>query len=215
MREDSLQKKVWIKEISGDTSEYLLYDFSLNIGDTMNSINSFFNTGKAIIDSITPYLLNNSETTRAFYVTPINFSNLEFNFFIIEGVGSPVSFINPFEEVFEHQAKLNCVKENEINLYSHSGSNSCTGIILKLDNNISKFKSFTIFPNPNKGRNIIVLGKEIKTINIFNLHGQLIKEIETKDEETVINLANHPKGIYLVKALFKNGNVVNDKLIIQ
>ncbi len=77
------------------------------------------------------------------------------------------------------------------------------------------FSTIQISPNPNKGENIVISGKEINSINIFNLQGQLITKVETTNEETIINLENKPKGIYLVKALFKNGNVVTDKLVIQ
>jgi hypothetical protein len=214
MREDSLLKKVWIKEITGDTSEYLLYDFSLNIGDTMVSSN-YNDSHQAVIDSINPYILNNGDTTRAFYLTPISFSNLDPSFFVLEGIGSPISFIWPFETVFEHNAKLNCVKENSVTLFNSQWSNTpCNGIILS-SNITQKKNSFTISPNPNNGENILITGKGISKIKVFNLQGQLIRDEERPNEERVINIKNQPKGIYFVKALFKNGNVVSKKLVLQ
>ena len=90
-----------------------------------------------------------------------------------------------------------------------------TSIITTARNTKESTNKVRLSPNPNNGENIIVSGKEIETIKIFNLQGQLIKEIEISNEESIINLSNQPKGIYLIKALLKNGNLITEKLIIQ
>jgi hypothetical protein len=216
VREDTLVKKVWVRSFSGDTTEHLFYDFSLNAGDTMILDNINFGTYKSRIDSIKPYLLNNNETTRAFYLTPIDFGNLALNYCIIEGVGSITSFIFPFITEFENNAELRCVKDNGINLFSgpFGGSNTCGGTFVNLKE-INKIKySLDIYPNPSNGKNILISGEKLSYIEIYNIHGQLVKSIKILNSEVVLNLANQPNGIYFIKALFKNGKVISKKLIL-
>ncbi|MDB4533541.1 T9SS type A sorting domain-containing protein [Vicingaceae bacterium] len=226
LREDTVTRKIWglgLGYATFDSTETIVYDFSLNVGDTMASARKFGNLittttppyydyedYHAIIDSINFILLNNGDSTRAFYLSPIDFGVLANPFYVMEGIGSRIGFHYPFEVEFENDLDLTCVDDNNISLY---GVNC--GVILGI-NKPEQSNSFKISPNPNNGENIVVSGKEINTIKIFNLQGQLVKEVETKKKvETTINLENQPKGIYFVKALFKNGNVVTEKLVIQ
>jgi hypothetical protein len=234
LREDSVERKIWGVQLPNDTIERIVYDFSLNIGDTMSSSNwqdavftsistppyiFYANYRKAIVDSIGIFILDNGENTKVFYLTPIDNISVSLSqafytnhdpFYVIEGIGSLNGFHYPFHNEFENSFDLECVSDNNISLY---GIGSC-GIILSVDKT-EQSSIFKVFPNPNNGQNILISGKEISTIKIFNIQGQLLKEIETQHEETLVNLENQPKGIYLVNVQFKNGNVVTEKLVIQ
>lgn len=222
LREDSVQRKIWKKEVFGsDTSEYLIYNFSLNIGDTMTSMSSTsqFTTGfigspvKGVIDSISFITLNNNDITRVFYINPIDFYSFDHPFYIMEGVGSLQGFHSPFKHDFESTYHLVCVNDEGINLFSNP--NYSCGYLLNDKNEVKKGISFEFFPNPNNGENISIVGENIKTVDILNIQGQLIKTIEVTTNEIRINIENKTKGIYFVKSKFKNGAIVIKKLVIN
>ena len=221
LREDTLQKKVWTRDLWGDTTELLVYDFSVNVGDTMKSLwNGGWGPGHslAIVDSIGLATLNNNEITRIFYITPIDFGVVGFQpFYVIEGIGSPVGFYYPFENVFEHTAELTCVNDDGITLYSgpYGNTGSCYTPILSVNSNkVDIPPSFELYPNPNNGEIISIEGKGLDLVEIYNIHGQLIKAVAVENEEPIINLENQSKGIYLVKAQFNNGEVATKKLML-
>jgi hypothetical protein len=215
IREDTYAKKVWVRGTNlGDTTELLIYDFSVNVADTMSSWgacgpSSYCN---AIVDSIQPYILENGDTVRIFYVTPLNFGVLMHPFYVIESIGSFNSFYYPFINVFENGASLNCVKDSGELLYSGIGIGCGTVISINEMNNKT---TFNIYPNPNNGEQISITGKEINSIEILNIQGQLIKTVEVNKDSTLINLEDLPKGLYFVKVLFENGKVLTEKLILH
>lgn len=219
-----------------DSTEILVYDFSLNVGDTICSSNwdmAVFNSiptppyiewkdcYSAIIDSIGSIILNNGDTARIFHFSPVtpfpDFGTLG-NDYLIEGIGGMNGFLFPFKNEFENSVDLACVKDNGVNLFDASvwlwGGYSC-GTIVSTNDKKEEFTSFELYPNPNNGENILISGKDLDLINIYNLHGQLITTIVIKNEETLINIENQPKGIYLIKAQFKNGGIATKKLIIN
>lgn len=215
IREDTLTKQIFGRTL-GDTSELIIYDFSVNVGDTMRSVQWGMTSGPppyshAIVDSIKPYVLNNGETSKIYYVNPLDFGVLTFPFFVIEGVGGCNGFYYPFQGVFEDGANLTCVKDNGVELYS----NGICGTILSIYDNEFVETALNIFPNPTNGNELFISGENISTIEILNLQGQLIKTIEASTNEVLINIANQAKGIYFVKAQFNDGTIVIKKLIVN
>lgn len=179
----------------------------------------------AIVDSMGTILLNNNETARTFFVTPIDFYNLFGNggipFFIVEGVGAATGFVYPFVRVFENYAQLGCVKEDGVNLYNGNyleigvGLGSSCGLILSTNDKEEEFISFELYPNPANGESITIDGEGLNLFELYNIQGQLIKTVEVKNDKVTIDLNKQPKGIYFVKAQFKNGVVTTKKLIIN
>jgi len=225
LREDTIAKKVFGRAIT-DTADYLIYDFSVNVGDIMYSSVCFSDgvisnytycsfdstySPKILIDSITPYTLSNGEVTRAFYGTPINFSSFAQPFKVIEGIGGYGGFSNPFYEDFEVTQELTCVKDSGEIIFS---SGNCGYFVGTEEYNINNF-DFKMFPNPNNGNNITITGDELEKVEFYNIHGQQIKSILVKNDNAIVKLNNQPKGIYFVKVHFKNGTVSAKKLIIK
>ncbi|MBT3169038.1 MAG: T9SS type A sorting domain-containing protein [Candidatus Cloacimonetes bacterium] len=58
-------------------------------------------------------------------------------------------------------------------------------------------------------------GKDLTTIKIFNIKGQLIKKYSINNNLHTINLNEQSKGIYLVKILTKNGIRVKKCLLLK
>jgi len=231
LREDTASRKVWARTVS-DTSEHLIYDFSVNVGDTMKTTPCFqrfegstpffasnncndlisHDNRKVLIDSIGLITLDNGEVTRIFYGTTINYFSLNGLLVkTIEGVGGPDGLTNPFFDGFEWDKKLVCVQDSGEFLFT---TGYCGYFVGTEEYNINNF-DFKMFPNPNNGNNITITGDELEKVEFYNIHGQQIKSILVKNDNAIVKLNNQPKGIYLVKTHFKNGTVSAKKLIIK
>lgn len=100
-------------------------------------------------------------------------------------------------------------EENELNdagsVYIFSPSDLASN-----ENNFSE-KSVRIYPNPAKDFINIASIKEINSIEILDQSGKRISE----SKESKINISQFPKGIYILKIKFSNGNSSIQKLIKQ
>lgn len=71
---------------------------------------------------------------------------------------------------------------------------------------------FTVFPNPTT--NVIYFrtaaASEIQYIKLTDISGRLVKKIEQK--VTSINMADLPRGIYILNVMFKNGTQKVEKI---
>jgi hypothetical protein len=224
LREDSIARKIWIRGTSSiDSTEYLMYDFSLTVGDTIhsffmaqfmvvNGIDIGWHPYEGIIDSIRPILLNNNDTTRAFYITPISFNSFSIPFYIMEGVGSLQGFISPFKYDFENTYHLICVNDSGINLFSTPTYIGNCGYTLGNKEIIQKQSSFNIYPNPTSTQLTIATEIVFNEINIIDITGKTIKTI--KENTTALNVVELPLGVYFIK-LITADKIITKKFIKQ
>jgi len=78
-----------------------------------------------------------------------------------------------------------------------------------------KIKEFTIKPNPNNGNFYIETSdKDISNLELWSIEGKFIQTI-IYQKGVEINLINIQKGIYLIKATNKKGELFISKLIKQ
>lgn len=82
--------------------------------------------------------------------------------------------------------------------------NDCniTGIDVNLSVNTIK-----IYPNPTNGI-ISVQGKDIHSVVIININGQIIKQLSTSTEQYTIDIREQPTGIYMIKIVTNKGIVL-------
>jgi len=67
-----------------------------------------------------------------------------------------------------------------------------------------------VFPNPTNGK-VNIKYKNVKSILLFNLKGDLIKEYKSQYK---INISTLPKGIYMVRVITENGCFAN-KIVLE
>ena len=73
----------------------------------------------------------------------------------------------------------------------------------------------SIKPNPTQDfSKLSTTGLTITKISIYNAEGQFLEEINDFDEEVLIDLSTYSRGVYFIKVLCKEGNLVR-KLIKQ
>lgn len=88
--------------------------------------------------------------------------------------------------------------------------NNCNTTGIDVDLNVSEIR---IYPNPTNGI-ITVQGKEIQTVEIINISGQIINQLRTNTEEFIIDMSEQPAGIYIVK-IETNKGILAKRIILR
>lgn len=220
-RNDISAQQVLFRYNLNDTSDRILYDFSLNIGDTIPSTwigNNWLN----VIDSIdTVWMFGTPRKRLLFY----DYSGIPFaTGAIIEGVGSIHGFAADLTVPLEPTwSDLECFsfKDSAYSEFAappdfkhpvYSGS-SCW-----LYSEIKEFEnhsSITTFPNPFSNQlNISFEDNEQTTISLYNFLGQLVLQ-QTFTNNTTVNTAQLAEGIYIYELRNEAGTVKTGKVVKQ
>lgn len=211
-RNDSLNKKVfWIS--SNNTNEILLYDFNLQIGDTIPYNPTF---GVAVVTDIDSIQVNSIYHKR-YKIDSCQTGWYYDNNYIIEGIGSSRGLIYGNNCPFEQFHDLVCfgINSNYVNLDPDpSSGTSCSFLATPMSKKQSEIK---LFPNPAHSEININLGTTIlSSISIIDLSGRTLKEIKTSGKSHVIIDINHlSKGCYIFQLVEESGSIQNVRIIKQ
>ena len=202
IRQDTLNKKIYVV-LTDSTTEHILYDFSLQVGDTNNSVLHTLGSNCFGYNTETVYLIDtiqvNGNDHRVFHFQGSCTGN---GVSYIEGIGSDFGLLFP-NRMDEIESHLSCLNVNSQTYYPYSTANCVlTNAIDELEVNLA----IDIFPNPasdlltisipensleTKGFIFDQTGKEVLRINLFGGENQLdIKELEN--------------GMYIVKIDHQN-----------
>jgi hypothetical protein len=203
----SENKKMFLYE-PGTMTEYLLYDFTLSINDTLpltynNNASDIFVTA---IDSIyTPYGYRKRFTLGG--NTPSQY--------LIEGIGHSGGLIAPLNPAFEcGNANLNCFSLNDTAYYPIIGPtcNLTVGV-----NSQNQKLSATIFPNPFSTSTILETNKMLHgaTLTVYSSYGQQVRQINNIIGKSIqLQRENLLSGLYFVQLIQDNKIISSDKLVI-
>ena len=81
--------------------------------------------------------------------------------------------------------------------------------------------NITLYPNPNNGQFTITvesekLKVESNTVEIYNMLGQKVcTQLLITNYSSLINISDQPNGIYLIRILDNNGNLVSQKKVVK
>ena len=207
LREDVTEKKVYLKTIlPSGIREYLLYDFSLEVGDSIdikNPASPFIeDAGYYKVDAITLLPLVDSNLYRHFYLSPAASNTISENDAIwVEGVGS-LSLINApgGDPDVNSVGRVACMFKDGVSFYADLDIiEDCEDIILDKP-------LFQPTINNSKIINALVVN-EFSVINIepffalaiYNLNGQLLQQINLNNQNTVtLNLSSYKPAMYLI-----------------
>jgi hypothetical protein len=201
-REDTAAKKVYYV-YPFDNTEQLLYDFTLNVGDTVHGYLARDCSQMSTDQSITDI---DSVLIGADYRKRWSLGNI---FYIIEGIGSTKGLLEPICELIDGPTYiLDCFQQNDTVLYPTSSSNcdlvSYTGSLIQHD------FSFSLFPNPAHEYFTVTNGG---LLEIYSLYGTKVYAENIRSHMKVIHCNLNP-GIYFVRLQNGNNNFVQ-KLIIE
>jgi len=225
LREEILEKKVFLNFIqaTGNT-EYLLYDFSLNIDDSIdmkNPISPFLeNAGYYNLDSIIPRPLVNGNDYRHFYFSPSE-SNIvsTTNAIWIEGAGSLSLITAPSGEPDINGAgHLSCFYKNGNYFYANLDSiDSCEPTII-LNINESNYPLSDVIVSSNNILNSchLINLENIKLIDIYNINGKKVASYHNYgNKELKFDTTSYQAGIYFIIVYTNQFKKKTIKIIIE
>jgi len=203
-REDTITRQVYLYDPTFD-KKALLYDFSLNKGDSFNIyiLDDIYKKKTVInVDTVITYdkklkrILFNDSTTW------------------IEGIGCVTSTIIP------SGGELICMKQNDSVLYKNEKYENCD-TIFNDDTSISieqqNMNSVSVFPNPIEKSSVIEIGKisdENFKIEIYDCVG-LLRKVDSFRKKYPIGSLNLIKGIYFCRVISPNGIIGVKKIIVK
>lgn len=213
MRQDTINKKVYFI-CPSNLTDTLLYDFSLNVGDTIHSIFSVFGCPQSyspnpIISTIDSVLVGNNFHKRF---------NTYSGFSFIEGIGNITGFLEPIDLWENESWQLVCFNHNT-DIYP-SNSNSCSLVTGSFNEQKEKNTyQIQIYPNPIEDISILEFNANInKTMKVFiyNALGNLVKTISNV-RSNKLNLCKKDfnTGLYFIRLTDESKSSVAIKFIVN
>ena len=209
LREELALRKVYLNFVAqSGNKEYLLYDFSLNVGDSIdikNPISPFPNDGGFYkMDSIVNRPLADGNDYRHYYLSPTpsnTISNTTAEW--VEGLGS-LSLINApggYPDI-NGAGHLSCFFKNGELFYSNLDSiSNCEPYILSTNIGNSSLEKVTLNTLIKNGQCEMYNAENIRFVDVFDLNGRKLSKIKTNGQEQLsLDFSNFSTGIYLVVA---------------
>lgn len=216
LRQDTTTRKVYFNTDPSVYSDTILYDFTLQAGDTCKTLACLnCQSNGMVIRSIDSILIG------AFYRKRYNFDTLgTCSLSFIEGIGSTGGILG-FCTFFEVGSELYCFSENGILLYngSHCQGSPYSGPCNALYSNTNDYSSgrtIKIFPNPVSDiLNIDHNFSDALEINLIDVFGTTHYKNQIESGKTsFLYLSELSAGLYFLRAFNKKEYIVK-KIVIQ
>ncbi len=209
-REDSGK---WLFIPESDSVEYLLYDFNVHVGDTIQ-INNPWTTGEVetLITSIDSIEINGEMRKR------IHSDNLDQgNFFDewIEGIGSIHGLVYGTSYATDGGHVLICHFHNDILLYQYWNAEDCIHDVSIKE--VEEEDYFSVYPNPAKENLTLSIRNGLplpKSISIITLEGKT-KYYSEDFRSLTVKISHLENGLYFLKFTQENGLETIRKFIIR
>ncbi len=203
IRQEVANKKVFIIP-PGEMAEQLLYDFNLQVGDTVRGYIERYGV-KDIVQTIDSVMVGNSYRNRWFI-------NPSYNIYFIEGIGSTYGLVegSPGMTIDAPDFSLICFKQDGHPLYPDTLTN-CE-IITSIASPSVDILSVKIFPNPGNGNISIETGlDEMLSISMCNVSGKEWFRETMYEKQFMIH--GIPPGVHILIITDKQGNTAQHKIV--
>jgi hypothetical protein len=211
-RNDLANKQVFF--IAKDSlNEILLYDFNLEVNDTLPDTYVYHPEEYSIItiDGVDSILVNNTYLKR-YHLNGAGFGGE----YLIEGIGSTLGLLTYITPFFEQHYDLLCFKNDDEGLYYYEFDSTACELITYVSEPILPPGKTEIFPNPaTDGFWVENYQDDEIIVDIYNAAGQRLKSIRTTTKVTYIDIAEIPKGMLLINISSESDYSTRVKLIKQ
>jgi hypothetical protein len=209
-RNDSTNKKVYgmFTYFENDT---LLYDFNLNLGDTLKP--SALNNpvyGILVVSGIDSILIGNQYHKR-YAISYSNWPNSHVS--LIEGIGSTYGLFGKLTPHGQQGTILNCVVEGGQTVYNSTGF-PCD-LFTNVSNIVPENFHFILSPNPVNEFTTLECNCTDKNLDftIFDIYGQQVYQFRNIINGVKINTSALNCGIYIYTVSGSNGMIKISKLL--
>ena len=204
-RQDIAAKKIYYVP-RNETTEQLLYDFTLQVGDTVKGYTQANLQQKDTIKSIDSVLVGNSYRKRWLV-------NSSYNIYFIEGIGSTYGLfeLSPGNTPDFPDFSINCYRESSQTLYPDLQTNcELINSVKQIDINSNQIR---ILQNSQDGSFKIAFDNtDIVEIKLIDLSGKVIFQQLTTNMKSI--LINHlQSGAYILTGKDKTNRLITKKLI--
>ncbi|MBZ0328294.1 MAG: T9SS type A sorting domain-containing protein [Altibacter sp.] len=224
LRENIPERKVYLKVIlPSGISDYLLYDFSLPVGDSIDMKNPITpfpeDAGYFTVDSIIPRPLVDGNHYRHFYFSPSASNTVSTNNAIwIEGVGSMSIITAPSGDPdINGVGRVACMFKNGESFYSDLDIiDECEPLFILDTSSFEDEKNIVkAITTPSTNVYEIINIADITTIQLYNLSGVILESFENDNRDSIsLNLNKYPSGIYILVLKANNNSKQVLKIIV-
>lgn len=214
LREDTMGRVYFIgsrPDVTGaivsDSSEHLLYDFSLSVGQGINDTVIPYQPQILYVDTI-----NTISGTRRRLFTTHNAVFLQNDHFWVEGVGGTQILQNDFVDCFE---TCWCLSTKSVNgQLVYQDTLTCPFYTTGISN--VPLLNVSLYPIPANGiltvdmrQNTTTITKTYATLNLYNSLGQRLRAVPRDNSGLVeINVSDLSEGVYLLTIKDINGTEI-------
>lgn len=217
VREDIAARKVYFV-YPGTAIDSLLYDFSMEVGDTLRGIlahDIFQGSGNCYNDlsihEIDSVLIGGSYRKRWLIDQSMPL--------LIEGIGSTTGFLEEicWVVIEESGFQLTCFVQNGVTLYP-DGATNCAVITAVNDGPATGF-SLTVAPHPLVSESVLSFPNaqgELFEFTLRDIAGRVIETLETHAEKLIIKKEKKTAGLYLFTLTnLQTGARANGKVLVE
>lgn len=198
IRQDTLNQKIYVV-LTDSTTEHILYDFSLQVGDTNNSVLHSLVSNCLGFNTETLYLIDtiqvNGNDHRVFHFQGSCAGN---GVSYIEGIGSDFGLLFP-NLMDIQESHLACLKINNQTYYP-SNTESCVLTFVGVDE-INENPMISISPNP--ASTMLHISLDANSVNqngkLLDNQGKVLKNFNLTSGENHIDIHDLDSGVYFVK----------------
>jgi hypothetical protein len=191
--------------------EIVLFDFSVNIGDTIWEGNYPDNEWQ-IVNNIDTIQIGENLRKR------IHFQDYYWVKWI-EGIGSFKGLLFTSGSIPTNGLNndLICFKQNNAILYFNNNYSECFPILTGIETDINDFSDFILYPNPSQDHIRIGFGEHrMKSLQVTDCNGRLCGNYDIQFQtEFILYTEKYQPGIYFYKATSMNGMVHTGKFAVQ
>jgi hypothetical protein len=222
LRQDVLAKKVYSYAYNA-SSEHLLYDFSVNIGDTVNNITG--SSTSAIVYSIDSILIAGTYHKQIHFMLYSASSVWPFGSWV-EGVGNialgGLLGAPTLQPTCDCADNLVCFKGNDAWQYHNIGYSfiDCSAPPLRIEKHeIPKVETCILYPNPVSGISYLHLnvGTRLIKLDIYNVNGELVMSNTLAEgiKDVILDRKDYVPGCYYYRLYDVQGNAVAGKFVVE
>lgn len=197
----------------------LLYDFNLNIGDTIttsclaaacDTLEDLYMT----VVSIDSVLLQDNSYRRR-----INF-NYGSNMSWIEGIGSVSGLLYPYYSCVLCVCfrELICFQEDGNTLYLNEENVPCFNFYVSIDDPEKNDVLLQVYPNPVNYKSFVTIRsyKNINEVELYDIIGRKItSRYKINSKETQLQIGTYKQGIYFLYVNFQDNSIICNRLMIN